>query len=205
MSSRSWGDEPGSGARSAVAAGVSMSVLQCVHMVLCQGAELSLWCARPPPGWSQSATAVSAGLTSASSSFLWSLSLLRYDEALSLKQDDAPAPSFAAVPRQSCWLKVSQNYRNENLLIFRHSSDFARRGRCKVYLVSINLYTVCAKLIVRWCWAIFRQIEAQSSLHESSSLYQKNYWQISLQLPAGRIKTNQTKFARRNCQILLQN
>ena len=71
---------------------------------------------------------------------LWSLSLLRYDEALSLKQDDAPAPSFAAVPRQSCWLKVSQNYRNENLLIFRHSSDFARRGRCKVYLVSINLY-----------------------------------------------------------------
>ena len=140
MSSRSWGDEPGSGARSAVAAGVSMSVLQCVHMVLCQGAELSLWCARPPPGWSQSATAVSAGLDFASSSFLWSLSLLRYDEALSLKQDDAPAPSFAAVPRQSCWLKVSQNYRNQNLLIFRHSSDFARRGRCKVYLVSINLY-----------------------------------------------------------------
>ena len=67
------------------------------------------------------------------------------------------------------------------------------------------LNTVWAKLIKGWCWAIFRQIEAQSSLHESSSLYQKNYWQISLQLPAGRIKTNQTKFASRHSQILLQN
>ena len=74
-----------------------------------------------------------------------------------------------------------------------------------LFTACLHLYTVWAKLIKGWCWAIFRQIEAQSSLHESSSLYQKNYWQISLQLPAGRIKTNQTKFASRHSQILLQN
>ena len=77
---------------------------------------------------------------------------------------------------------------------------------CSLWLDNDNcVHTVWAKLIKGWCWAIFRQIEAKSSLHESSSLYQKNYWQISLQLPAGWIKTNQTKFASRHSQILLQN
>ena len=54
--------------------------------------------------------------------------LLRYDEAASLGLEDAPAPSFCAVPRASCRLVSNSG----NIFTFRNSSDFARRGRCKV-------------------------------------------------------------------------
>ena len=58
-------------------------------------------------------------------------SVCRYDEAVSLGLEDAPAPSFCAVPRSRCRLVVRQP-NTENIFTFRNSSEFARRGRCKV-------------------------------------------------------------------------
>ena len=77
--------------------------------------------------------------------------LKRYDEALSLHLPDAPAPSFAAVPRESCSLRV-ESEEKKDLLVFRHSSDFARRGRCKVGLIrvssSIVIVMIPSKIII---------------------------------------------------------
>lgn len=58
-------------------------------------------------------------------------SVCRYDEAVSLGLEDGPAPSFCAVPRSRCRLVVRQP-NTENIFTFRNSSEFARRGRCKV-------------------------------------------------------------------------
>ena len=80
------------------------------------------------------------------------LLLLRYDEAASLGLEDAPAPSFCAVPRASCRL-VGLGLGNEtgNIFTFRNSSDFARRGRCKVSFTTQTRpcsphYTICLQL-----------------------------------------------------------
>jgi|AACY02.10.fsa_nt_gi hypothetical protein len=53
---------------------------------------------------------------------------VRYDEAASLGLEDAPAPSFCAVPRAKCRLVTTR----EKIFTFRNSSDFARRGRCEL-------------------------------------------------------------------------
>ena len=69
-------------------------------------------------------------------------SICRYDEAKALGKDNAPAPFFAAVKRSSCRMEInlelSKNYKDAKLLVFRNSSDFARRGMCGIcasYLV----------------------------------------------------------------------
>ena len=42
-----------------------------------------------------------------------------------------PAPSFAAVKRSKCWMEVNEDITERgDVLVFRNSSDFARRGRC---------------------------------------------------------------------------
>ena len=70
-------------------------------------------------------------------------SICRFDEARAIGEDDAPAPFFAAVNRSSCRLEINQKSVEdrkdfEEVLVFRNSSDFARRGMCKycqTYLV----------------------------------------------------------------------
>ena len=59
-------------------------------------------------------------------------SVCRYDEALPLGVDNAPAPSFSAVRRAKCHLEVDPALVRDpdNILVYRNSSDFARRGRC---------------------------------------------------------------------------
>ena len=53
-------------------------------------------------------------------------SVCRYDEALPLQTDNAAAPSFAAVMRNKCVVRV----RGSAAVEWRQSSEFARRGRC---------------------------------------------------------------------------
>ena len=59
-------------------------------------------------------------------------SVCRYDEALPLGTKNAPAPSFAAVKRSKCRMEVNTDDAKDpaNILVYRNSSDFARRGRC---------------------------------------------------------------------------
>merc|ERR1712142_618762 len=61
-------------------------------------------------------------------------SVCRYDEAYPLQADNAPAPSFAAVRREACYLDVDPALVKDpnNILVYRNSSDFARRGRCSL-------------------------------------------------------------------------
>merc|ERR1712126_683377 len=61
-------------------------------------------------------------------------SVCRYDEALPLGVDNAPAPSFAAVRRSHCHIEVDTTLAKdpENISVYRNSSDFARRGRCRL-------------------------------------------------------------------------
>ena len=69
-------------------------------------------------------------------------SICRYDEARSIGKDNAAAPCFAAVNRSSCRMEINldsiKGYGEDKILVFRNSSDFARRGMCgicKSYLV----------------------------------------------------------------------
>ena len=56
----------------------------------------------------------------------------RYDEAASLHTENAPAPSFAAVRRDQCRVVVTRTpVTPGSPLVWRHSSEFARRGRCR--------------------------------------------------------------------------
>jgi len=55
-------------------------------------------------------------------------SVCRNDEAMSLSTTNAPAPSFAAVRRETCLMTVD----GEAKLIWRESSEFARRARCSI-------------------------------------------------------------------------
>lgn len=59
-------------------------------------------------------------------------SVCRYDEAFSLHTENAPAPSFAAVRRDQCRVVVTRTPVTPGTpLVWRHSSEFARRGRCR--------------------------------------------------------------------------
>ena len=70
-------------------------------------------------------------------------SICRFDEARAIGAENAPAPSFAAVKRSMCRMEVNLNVAKnltdaKNAIVFRNSSDFARRGMCdlcKSYLV----------------------------------------------------------------------
>jgi len=58
-------------------------------------------------------------------------SVCRNDEAEAIGAENAPAPSFAAVRRSSCRMEINMDIaKEEDVLVFRNSSDFARRGRC---------------------------------------------------------------------------
>jgi len=64
-------------------------------------------------------------------------SVCRYDEARAIGKENAPAPFFAAVKRSNCRLvidtsKVLENGSKIPELVYRNSSDFARRGMCSI-------------------------------------------------------------------------
>ena len=63
-------------------------------------------------------------------------SVCRYDEARAIGKDNAPAPFFAAVKRSNCRLEITNsdanNGGNKPILVYRNSSDFARRGMCSI-------------------------------------------------------------------------
>jgi len=65
-------------------------------------------------------------------------SVCRYDEAASLHKEDAPAPSFAAVRREKCKVYLTREWTGPDPpLVWRQSSEFARRARCVVCSTSL--------------------------------------------------------------------
>ena len=63
-------------------------------------------------------------------------SVCRFDEARAIGKDNAPAPFFAAVKRSKCWLEINtsslETGKDKPQLVYRNSSDFARRGMCNL-------------------------------------------------------------------------